>query len=265
MNRKHSSGFTLIELLVVIAIIAILAAILFPVFAQAREKARSTSCLSNVKQIGTGFAMYLQDFDEHFMATVTERQAPKAVDASKPENVAPYSYRAILDPYIKSQQIFKCPSALPWPTLGPGVWWPTDYGAHLNEANVDPTGSAPRRTEYSTADTGAPDALHLADFGFNATTPLASITFPAQFIIVADAGRTLQTGSPSRGGLYPFGKTALPAWEDIDDGNQSVAIARHTQGANFAYGDGHAKWRKPEQTHKSHYDNEWRRNPVPGA
>src|SRR5690348_13685049 len=64
-STRRSSAFTLIELLVVIAIIAILAAILFPVFAQAREKARSTSCLSNEKQIDTAAQMYVQDYDEH--------------------------------------------------------------------------------------------------------------------------------------------------------------------------------------------------------
>ena len=65
-NRSHRNAFTLIELLVVIAIIAILAAILFPVFAQAREKARSASCLSNEKQIGLGLMMYTQDYDETY-------------------------------------------------------------------------------------------------------------------------------------------------------------------------------------------------------
>lgn len=65
-NRSRGQGFTLIELLVVIAIIAILAAILFPVFAQAREKARAASCLSNCKQLGTAEMMYLQDYDEQF-------------------------------------------------------------------------------------------------------------------------------------------------------------------------------------------------------
>src|SRR2546421_12861735 len=67
--RHKGAGFTLIELLVVIAIIAILAAILFPVFALAREKARATSCLSNAKQIGLGLQMYLQDYDERYVQT----------------------------------------------------------------------------------------------------------------------------------------------------------------------------------------------------
>src|SRR6476469_8467481 len=100
MNLRTQSreGFTLIELLVVIAIIAILAAILFPVFAQAREKARAISCLSNTKQISLGFAMYNQDYDEGFPATVTERQAPASVPDTAAAR-APYSYRVVLQPY----------------------------------------------------------------------------------------------------------------------------------------------------------------------
>jgi prepilin-type N-terminal cleavage/methylation domain-containing protein len=68
---KHTRAFTLIELLVVIAIIAVLAAILFPVFARAREKARATACLSNVKQIATGIMIYIQDYDETYPAATT--------------------------------------------------------------------------------------------------------------------------------------------------------------------------------------------------
>src|SRR5579872_2068440 len=97
-TRTTRSAFTLIELLVVIAIIAILAAILFPVFAQAREKARQTSCLSNVKQLGLAFAMYSQDYDE---------TDPNGINWYFPggNGWAGQTY-----PYIKNQQIFLCPS-----------------------------------------------------------------------------------------------------------------------------------------------------------
>ena len=86
-------GFTLIELLVVIAIIAILAAILFPVFAKAREKARQASCLSNLKQLGLADLMYAQDYDERFVWTTDN-----------------YPWYVLLQPYAMNAQIFKCPS-----------------------------------------------------------------------------------------------------------------------------------------------------------
>lgn len=98
-HKMQRTGFTLIELLVVIAIIAILAAILFPVFARARENARRASCQSNLKQIGLGIAMYTQDYDERMPGS----SANNAADSS-------HSLSYYVQPYIKNTQVFKCPS-----------------------------------------------------------------------------------------------------------------------------------------------------------
>jgi len=96
-DRHH--GFTLIELLVVIAIIAILASILFPVFARAREKAREASCISNEKQIGTALMMYASDYDE---------ELPLAASATA--DGPPGTLNTIIEPYVKNSQIWRCPS-----------------------------------------------------------------------------------------------------------------------------------------------------------
>lgn len=98
-SQGKRSGFTLIELLVVIAIIAILASILFPVFARAREQARRTSCLSNLKQIGLGLMQYTQDYDE--------RMPFANYDAN---NGAGFWWMDAIEPYVKSTQIYTCPS-----------------------------------------------------------------------------------------------------------------------------------------------------------
>jgi len=109
---RRRSGFTLIELLVVIAIIAILAAILFPVFAQAREQARKTSCLSNEKQIGLAFLMYAQDYDETLPAIPFGDCATCWPWAAWPGS---YDWTGVFThgvyPYTKNRAIYQCPSA----------------------------------------------------------------------------------------------------------------------------------------------------------
>ncbi len=97
-NSMIGSGFTLIELLVVIAIIAILAAILFPVFARARENARRSSCQSNLKQIGLGIMQYTQDYDE------------RMISGRMSDGVNQHNWEELVQPYVKSYQLFKCPS-----------------------------------------------------------------------------------------------------------------------------------------------------------
>jgi prepilin-type N-terminal cleavage/methylation domain-containing protein len=129
MFHKTRNGFTLIELLVVIAIIAILAAILFPVFAKAREKARQATCVSNVKQIGLAWMMYVQDYDEKF----PPNNSPAAANSDwmmRPGGAFPckpcrpiskttgnaYDPRIFAMPYIKNEGIFHCPSDVGIPT-----------------------------------------------------------------------------------------------------------------------------------------------------
>src|SRR5438132_6984611 len=121
-NLRIRRGFTLIELLVVIAIIAILAAILFPVFAKAREKARQTTCLSNLKQLSLSTIMYVQDYDQQnfwfrgrpnttvYADTAQTIPVPPAMLGVPNYNVY---VKRVFQPYIKNEQIFYCPSD-PW-------------------------------------------------------------------------------------------------------------------------------------------------------
>jgi len=125
-SRRVWSGFTLIELLVVIAIIAILAAILFPVFAQAREKARQASCLSNTKQISNAMLMYGQDYDETLFPY---RYSSNSINDGVAEGRVHYHfYNQILDPYIKSYNVWRCPS-------NPVGWVNTNGGTDTTQSD----------------------------------------------------------------------------------------------------------------------------------
>jgi prepilin-type N-terminal cleavage/methylation domain-containing protein/prepilin-type processing-associated H-X9-DG protein len=287
-RRRLTAGFTLIELLVVIAIIAILAAILFPVFAQAREKARATACLSNLKQLGLAVLQYNEDYDENFPITATEREAPKSAGNVKAGNncnipvsdggsttAALYSIREILQPYVKNDGVFQCPSQTkPWKTpSASNGWWFSDYGFNINEGYFDTAatsglydqGCVPAAAFYLAG--GNPD---MSDFGYNASTPLAKFASPASFLFAADTVRS--DGTSSRGSLVPQAPYNYAPGNPFvgPDGvtpvltglaAQATVVARHQGGFNALYLDGHAKWRKPEQTWRSFTDNDWRRDP----
>lgn len=250
-----TKGFTLIELLVVIAIIAILAAILFPAFAKARESARRTSGLSNVKQISLAFTQYVQEYDGHYPGTVTERQAnDSARFGSVPDDAAaraPYSIRAKLQPYLQNIGVFKSPSSPDWPTPAAGAWYSTDYGFHLNEGKF--SSNFARQAWYASQ----------PDFGYNEDTNESNISAPSQFIVVADAARG--NGDPSRGGLYPMSTAAQNFFPGgpAEVSTQARPWLRHFDGVLFGFADGHAKWLRPSATWNSINDNFWRRNPTP--
>ncbi len=202
MQRK---GFTLIELLVVIAIIAILAAILFPVFAKAREKARQSTCASNLKQIGLGITQYAQDYDEVLCPTRVALDPPlPAADKYLMVCGAPRSYwTQLLEPYIKSSAIYVCPS-----------------GEVANKCRV------PIQRSYNMNGT-----LTLC-CSAQGTVKMAAITKPSETFIMADSGSHDVFG-PSFGVL-----------NDIDHPGFKWVDNRHSEGANVLWVDGHVKWVK---------------------
>lgn len=216
MSQRKKSGFTLIELLVVIAIIAILAAILFPVFAQAREKARTISCLSNMKQLGTAFTMYLQDYDE----IVLPRYSACPSTGPAPTPNAPTLWTNTIQPYVKNKQVFVCPSAI---NSKFGDTWNTRSYVSIGY-NQTISG-----WYYITAD----------GCGSMILPSLASIVAPSKNVMFADS----VSGDLSAGNRgYLFGNSGMNVpYTTTAVGSFS---ARHTEGSNLGFFDGHAKWYK---------------------
>ncbi len=211
-------GFTLIELLVVIAIIAILAAILFPVFAQAREAARSASCKSNLKQLGTALMMYAQDYDEQYPFACYGICYPTA-----PTATTAYSWRTAALSYIKNDGIFFCPSA-------PRV------------ANRFSQAATPLVNEWSLVNDYAMVMVH---YQAGSPTPTAG----AAMAQLNDVSSTILLAEASNA------NDALVYDVNTLDYNyiaaQPLASVRHALSANILFADGHVKVTKPQTLRES--------------
>ncbi|HEY3298279.1 MAG TPA: DUF1559 domain-containing protein [Armatimonadota bacterium] len=213
-NRK---GFTLIELLVVIAIIAILAAILFPVFAKAREKARQTSCLSNLKQMGLGLEMYKADYDQTFPDCDYGQVTPYVVNATNSLQNTGRGWAWKIYPYIKSQKMFTCPSAT------------NNFDARV-------------RCDYTyNYWLGADTTMWYSYFtGYSTPRSDSAVDSPADTVSFWETWFTDQTVASYQATMDGYqGTMSCP------DSNCSFNLStRHNEGANFCCADGHAKFYK---------------------
>ena len=209
-QRRTIRAFTLIELLVVIAIIAILAAILFPVFAQAREKARTISCLSNIKQTTLAAIMYVQDYDETF---------PINLYLGNSSGTCIMTFYQEIAPYQKNGQILLCPSdssPLNFPKAMTVIGLPPPCAA------TPPLVFVSYQPNYAVIDDGDPNPIFGSETGRPVKT-LAEIEFPVDTSLYSDAAVTLPGGS-AKYGLF-----------------NSPVQSRHQNLVNAGYVDGHAK------------------------
>lgn len=214
-RRSSSEGFTLIELLVVIAIIAILAAILFPVFARARENARRASCQSNLKQIALGFKQYLQDYDEKY---------PQVDTDAAPTGANGWSIQ--LQPYLKSVQIFQCPSDTKSPGADATAVGFSDYWFNANMAGKN---DAILGASSLTVLNGDGDGSDNASVGNYAVTQSGGDGYADAAVAGTDEDNAVNL-------------VTLVSYDALET---DKASKKHLEGGTYSFADGHVKWLKP--------------------
>jgi len=221
-----TSGFTLIELLVVIAIIAILAAVLFPVFATAREKARQISCISNEKQLGLALTQYAQDYDEQY-------PVGDAIGQGWAGRV--YSY-------VKNDGVYGCPDDPTQPKAGTAK---VSYGMNSNILSV---GNIFGTTAYPGLSSLTAPANTVLLFEVQGTTTGAGATPGVDITNPNEDSTACGTGSPANfGNTRPTSNWLVAAYATGNIGGYNLANAgnskgRHSDGSNFLAADGHVKW-----------------------
>ena len=238
------SAFTLIELLVVIAIIAILAAILFPVFAQARAKARATACLSNTKQIGLALLAYSQDYDEQMVRGWYGPNGYQESRSALSGQPVRYKWMDAVQPFVKNNDLFKCPDV------------PRGIGS-------DQRGRYVQYDQLGTAtDTNSTDNRYYGSYAINSAywgdgnrskkgvaneVSLAVVQSPATTIWVADGSGCYQISWPDTGAdpvtVQTDGDVSYLCWNghDIHDKVEGAIVDRHQGRTNVIYCDGHSK------------------------
>ena len=257
-TRKSAHGFTLIELLVVIAIIAILAAILFPVFAQAREKARQASCISNNKQVGLAILQYVQDYDEQFPSGRTVNAAGTVLNSL----AAGVAWAGEIYPYSKNAQVLRCPDDATVPlaaTATTPALYPASYSYNFNVAGgLSFSGasiasmSAPASTVMLTEVKGdVANVVVASELPSTTPTPVYSSTGDGINYLYWDdkndnamkvGGIAYDSGVPS--GYRCDGSAPTPPQGCIGFAATNSAKGRHSEGSVYFLGDGHAKYLK---------------------
>ena len=236
LSFVRKKGFTLIELLVVIAIIALLAAILFPAFARVREKARQTSCASNLKQIGLGMMQYAQDYDQALPAWREDFGTGNYNDPTDKGDAVTYSglgkpdgyWQVKLDPYVKGGD----------PINNKGIWRCPAHGA-LGEPIIDPEtgkegpsyGMSMHIIRYNTN-----NLAKVPDKRYYQYPTFYAMDIPAETIYAGDSGNDGRIGSPRN--EFFLG----------NDLTREIPT-RHNGGANYLYADGHVKWQKRDNVY----------------
>jgi prepilin-type processing-associated H-X9-DG protein len=238
-HKNRLLGFTLIELLVIVAIIGVLVALIFPVFARARESARASTCLSNMKQIGSAFDLYIQDYDniypmsrfpdvEHMLGGCTSNGVPPDDDLEGTS----INWKRVLSVYISSKELFECPSN--------GHEW--DIGGFNNTPGDETNGYYPKSNwlpdSYALNGSFFHEAVPPCWYGESLVRPRgeSEINAPASLIVVEES----RYSYPDLGNWFLFQRGP--------DGGEEGPYQSHNGSCNWLFADWHAKRLKPQNT-----------------